>query len=771
MPASITLTTPLPPSDLIFESMAASAGLSMLGEIEISLLSPSATIKPEDLLGKAITVHTELPDDTKRRFNGYVTRFAIGAHRGRHYSYQATVRPWLWFLTRTSDCRIFQDLSVPDIVKKVFEDHSVANFEFKLFRSYRKWTYCVQYRETDFNFVARLLEHEGIYWYFEHTDGKHKLVLVDSQSAHNAVERHDTLPYFENTASAPPDTEYVSNWSFSREVRTGKAVLTSYDFERPSTDLKVDKDKARSYDLSDYEMFDFQGDYIQAADGTQLAEDRMDEMQSRFQSLRGTSNGHSIEVGKLLKLDRHPRDDQNAEYLITALSIRAHVAAQESSGGSGGSYQCDFSAIPSDQQFRPPRRTPKPFVQGPQSAVVVGPGGEEIFTDKYGRVKVQFHWDREAKKKDMKEKSSCWVRVSYPWAGKNFGAIHIPRIGQEVVVSFLEGDPDQPLITGRVYNAEQMPPWDLPANATQSGILTRSSKGGGYGNANAIRFEDKAGSEQLWIHAEKNQDIEVENDETHWVGHDRTKTVDHDETVHVKHDRTETVDNNETITVHANRTEVVDKEETITIHGGRTEVVDKEESISIHGGRTEKVDKDETITIGGGRTETVAKDENITINGGRTEMVAKDESITINGGRTETVAKNEGITINGGRTETVAKDESITINGGRTETVAKDESITINGGRTESVAKDEGVTITGARKVDVGKDDTLSVAKNLKITAGDSITLTTGSASITMKKDGTITIKGKDITIEGSGKINAKASSDIVMKGSKILQN
>ena len=768
MPASITLTTPLPPTDLIFESMAASAGLSMLGEFELSLLSPSATIKPEDLLGKSITVHAELPDDTKRHFNGYVTRFAIGAHRGRHYGYQATVRPWLWFLTRTSDCRIFQEMSVPDIVKKVFEDHSVANFEFKLFRSYRKWTYCVQYRETDFNFIARLLEHEGIYWYFEHTDGKHKLVLVDSQSAHNAVERHDTLPYFENTASAPPDTEYVSNWSFSREVRTGKAVLTSYDFERPSTDLKVDKDKSRSYDLSDYEMFDFQGDYIQSADGTQLAEDRMDEMQSRFQSLRGTSNGHSIEVGKLLKLDRHPRDDQNAEYLITASSIRAHVAAQESGGGSGGSYQCDFSAIPSDQQFRPPRRTPKPFVQGPQSAVVVGPGGEEIFTDKYGRVKVQFHWDREAKKKDLKDKSSCWVRVSYPWAGKNFGAIHIPRIGQEVVVSFLEGDPDQPLITGRVYNAEQMPPWDLPANATQSGILTRSSKGGGYANANAIRFEDKAGSEQLWIHAEKNQDIEVENDETHWVGHDRTKTIDNDETNHIKHDRTETVDNDESITIHGNRTEEVDKEESITIHGGRTEEVDKEESITIHGGRTEEVDKDESITIHGGRTEEVDKDETITIHGGRTEKVDKDETITIDGGRTETVAKNETITINGGRTETVAKDESITINGGRTETVAKDESITINGGRTEKVAKDEGVTITGARTVDIGKDDTLSVAKNLKITAGDSITLTTGSASITMKKDGTITIKGKDITIDGSGKINAKASSDVVIKGSKV---
>ena len=768
MPAPITISSPLPATDLIFESMATTAGLSMLDEIQLTLVSPSANLSPEALLGKPVTVTVALPDDAKRYFNGYVTRFAIGAHRGRHYGYQATVRPWLWFLTRTSDCRIFQEMSVPDIVKKVFEDHSVALFEFKLFRSYRKWTYCVQYRESDFNFVARLLENEGIYWYFKHTDGKHKLILVDSQSAHDAVPNHDTLPYYENAAGAPPDTEFVSNWTFSREVKTGKSVLASYDFERPSTNLKVEKEKTRSHDLGDYEMFDYQGDYIQSADGTQLAEDRVDELQARFQLLRGTSNGHSIEAGHLLKLSHHPRDDQNAEYLVTAMSIHAHNDSHESGSGGSGGYDCSFSAIPSAQQFRPPRRTPKPFVQGPQTAVVVGPGGEEIFTDKYGRVKVQFHWDRYGKKDD---KSSCWVRVSHPWAGKNFGGMHVPRIGQEVVVGFLEGDPDQPLITGRVYNAEQMPPWDLPANATQSGILTRSSKGGGYGNANAIRFEDKQGSEQLWIHAEKNQDIEVENDETHWVGHDRTKTIDHDETSHIKHDRTETVDNNETITIHANRTEVVDKEESITIHGGRTEIVDKEESISIHGGRTEKVDKDESITIGGGRTETVANNESITINGGRTEVVANDESITINGGRTETVAKDEGITINGGRTETVAKNESVTINGGRTETVAKDESITINGGRTETVAKDESVSITGARTVSVGKDDTLSVAKNLKIDAGDSITLTTGSASITMKKDGTITIKGKDITIDGSGKVNVKASSDIVMKGSKILQN
>ena len=257
--------------------------------------------------------------------------------------------------------------------------------------------------------------------------------------------------------------------------------------------------------------------------------------------------------------------------------------------------------MPTAQQFRPKRITPKPFVQGPQTAVVVGPAGEEIYTDKYGRVKVQFHWDRRGKKD---ENSSCWIRVSHPWAGKNWGAIATPRIGQEVIVDFLEGDPDQPIITGRVYNAEQMPPYDLPANMTQSGVKSRSSKGGGPANFNEIRMEDKKGSEQLFIHAEKNQDIEVENDETHWVGHDRTKTIDHDETSHIKHDRTETVDNNETITIHGQRTETVDKNETITIHMNRGETVDLNETITIGGNRTITVSKSETATVALQRTHT-----------------------------------------------------------------------------------------------------------------------------------------------------------------------
>ncbi len=730
------LHSPLPATDLLFQAMTLSQGLSCLEEMQLQLLSDRSDLAAEDLLGLPMGVTAELREGSQRHFNGMVTRFGTGRAQGTRFGYQATVRPWLWFLTRTSDCRIFQEKTVREIVEAVFADHpAIAHFEFKLFRSYRPRIYCVQYRETDFNFVARLLEEEGIYWYFAHDEKGHKLMLVDDIGAHAPVAGYEALPYYAHSGQVPPDTDYITQWNFSREVRTGKVALRSYDFERPSTDLGVAKSLVREHEHADLEQYDWQGDYTVKTDGQQLIDNRVDELQSGHEKLSGQSNAHGLTVGHLFTMERHPRADQNIELLCVASQINAQVNGYEAGQGAGD-YQCSFTAMPSSQQYRPPRRTPKPFVQGPQTAVVVGPGGEEIFTDKYGRVKVQFHWDRYGKRN---EKSSCWVRTSSPWAGKSFGFIQVPRIGQEVVVDFLEGDPDQPLITGRVYNAEQMPPWELPANATQSGVLSRSSKGGSYGNANALRFEDKKGAEQVWLHAEKNQDIEVENDETHWVGHDRTKTIDHDETSHIKHDRTETVDNNETITVHGQRTEVVDKDETITIHQNRTETVDQNESISIGGNRTESVAKNETISIGGNRSEDVAKNETISIGANRNESVGKSETIDIGKNRGETVGENETVTIGRNREHKIGKEETHEVGEGRS--------------------------------TRIGKDDKLQVGKKLYIEAADEITLKTGDASITMKKDGTIQIKGKDITIKGSGKIGIKADGDVVIKGSKIAEN
>ena len=721
MPRVMEITTPLGADTLLFHGLHAREELGRVSEFQIDLLSAKGDIALDDILGQNVTVKVTTGKDQTRYFNGYVTRFAQRGKLGRYHRYLAIVRPWLWFLSRTADCRIFQNKTVPDIIKAVFADHGVAEFALELSQSYEPWTYCVQYRETDLNFVSRLMEHEGIYYYFRHTDGHNTMVLVDSSSAHSPCPEAETVSFYAPERLVRPDIEHISRWEFGREVQTGVFVHDDYDMERPSVELKTNKSNPHSHSLADYEVYDYPGCYVKKPEGTRYAEVRLDEYSAEYEAAQASTNHRSITVGHVFTLDGFPRTDQNREYLTTATTYDLAFSAYEGlPKTSGAECRCSLTAIPSGQQYRPRRTTPKPFVQGPQTAVVVGPGGDEIHTDKYGRVKVQFHWDRYGKRD---QNSSCWIRVSHPWAGKNWGAVAIPRIGQEVIVDFLEGDPDQPIITGRVYNAEQMPPYDLPANMTQTGIKSRSSKGGGPANFNEIRFEDKKGSEQLFIHAEKNQDIEVENDETHWVGHDREKTIDHDETTHVKHDRTETVDNNETIT------------------------------IGVH--RTENVGSNETITIGSNRSVTVGASETKTVTLQRTHSVGVNETIAVGASQEVTIGAAQAITVGANQSTNVGVDQSTSVGSNESTTIGKNETRQVGGGRTTKVAK----------------DDALSVGKNLVVNAGDSVTIKTGSASITMKKDGTITIKGKDITIDGSGKINVKASGNITMKGSKILQN
>jgi type VI secretion system secreted protein VgrG len=463
---------------------------------------------------------------------------------------------------------------------------------------------------------------------------------------------------------------------------------------------------------------------------------RIEELQASYLVAHGHGTAAGLGPGFRFELDNYPRKDLNIEYLITQGTYTLTVDSYETGTASGEEFAVAIEAIDAQTTFRPERRTPKPVVQGAQTAIVVGKAGEEIFTDKYGRVKVQFHWDRYGK---QDEKSSCWIRVAQVWAGKSWGAIHIPRIGQEVIVSFLEGDPDQPIITGRVYNGDSMPPYGLPGNATQSGIKSRSSKGGGEANFNEIRFEDKKGSEQFTTHAEKNQDVTVENDEVVSIGHDRTETVGHDETITIGNNRTEKVGVNETITIGSNRTENVGSNETITIGSNRS------------------------ISVGASETATVALQ--------RTHSVGINETISVGAAQEVNIGAAQTITVGAVQATTVGANQSNKIGASRTVDVGSDQTVTIGAGANMNVAADEARTVGGGRTTTVGKDDVLTVANNLNITAGDSITITTGDACIAMKKDGTITIKGKDITIQGSGKISVKADGDIAMKGSKITQN
>jgi len=736
------ITTPLGADVLLFHGMHAREELGRMGEYQLDLLSRKGDINLDDILGKNVTVKLALPDDKTRYYNGYVTRFSQGGKDGFYHRYFAVVRPWLWFLTRTADCRIFQEMTVPDIIKKVFGDHETADFKLELTNPYRKWTYCVQYRETDFNFVSRLMEEEGIYHYVKHTDGHNTVVLTDSYSGHAAFPGAKEIHFISPEKLARPDIEHISSWDFAREIQPGVYVHDDYDLERPSVELQTKKVVPRTYAPSNYEVFDYPGHYLQKADGEQYAGVRIDEYGSQFEVAHASTNVRGLNVGYLFSLLDCERADQNREHLVVAATYDLEFSDYEALPDRGGSsYRCSFVAMSSKQQFRPKRSTPKPFVQGPQTAVVVGPAGDEIYTDKFGRVKVQFHWDRLGKKD---QNSSCWIRVSHPWAGKGWGSVATPRIGQEVIVDFLEGDPDQPIITGRVYNAELQPPFGFPAGAVLSGTKSQTHKGAGF---NELSMDDTAGKERVFVHGQYNMDTVVEHDQTS--------------------------------TIHNNRTDKVDVDDSETVGGNQKQHVVKNQNVNIDIDRTEAVGANETITVGGNRSITVSKSETATVALQRTHSVGINETISVGAAQEITVGGLQAITVGAAQTINVGANQSTSVGAAQSTTVGAAQTVKVGAAQNVDVAAaanlkvggDQGIKVTGGRSSDIGKDDSIKAGKNFVVDAGDSVTIKTGSASITMKKDGTIAIKGKDITIEGSGKINVKASSDIVMKGSKILQN
>ena len=551
----LTIETPLGKDVLLLESCQGREAVSGLFQFSLHMLSKKSSVAFGSIVGKAVTVTIET-ETGKRTIHGFVNQFAQGSRfvhtsveQGQEYytRYHASIVPWLWNLTRTSDCRIFQNKSVPDIVQQIFKDLGYTDFKLKLSGSYPPRTYCVQYRESDFDFVSRLLEEEGIFYFFEHSASKHTLVLGDSTAAFQDCPGQASAHY--NPKSGEKGEDSISNWVLQQAVRTAKYAVADYNFETPSTDLKVNAPTTLTVGKNDkLEVYDYEGRYQKRADGERRVKTRMEELESAHTQINGASSCLAFTAGYAFNLLDHYRPEYNEAYVLTGVSHNAR--SNLLSDDSASSYTNTFDCIPKQVRFRPARVTPKPIVRGTQTGVVVGKSGEEIWTDKYGRIKVQFHWDREGKKD---ENSSCWVRVATPWAGKQWGAISIPRIGQEVVIDFLEGDPDQPLVIGSVYNAEQMPPYALPDNQTQSGLKSRSSKQGSPDNFNELRFEDKKGSEDIYFHAEKDFHRLVENDDD--------LKVERDQTIEVKRHRTEIVkEGNEQVTIDkGNRTVVVSK--------------------------------------------------------------------------------------------------------------------------------------------------------------------------------------------------------------------
>jgi type VI secretion system secreted protein VgrG len=531
----IAIDTPLGRDALLLQGFTGQEGLSQLFRFELDLLSERGRIAFEQIIGKRVTLTVVLADGGTRYLNGFISRFTQTGSDERFTHYQAEMVPWLWFLTRTADCRIFQKQTVPEIVSKIFSDLGFSDYRLALQGSFEAREYCVQYRETDYNFVARLLEQYGIYYFFEHAADKHTLVLGNTATVHAPCAGQGRVRY-EYVGGTREEEDVITDWQVEQELRAGKYALRDYNFEMPSTSLGVSVESTVNPGSDGkYEVYDYPGEYEKKGAGQELVKVRMEEEEVGHEVVSGASTCRAFGAGYRFELEEYAVASQNRAYVLTEVQHVATVGENYLTGGEAGEeehYSNHFTCIPHTVPYRPPRLTAKPVINGAHTAVVVGKAGEEIWTDKYGRVKVQFHWDREGK---YNENSSCWIRVAQNWAGKRWGAMFLPRIGQEVIVKFLDGDADQPIITGRVYNAEQMPPYGLPGEQTKSAIKTYSSKGGG--GFNEIRFEDKKGQEQVFMHAERNQDVRVKKDALEWVGQDRHLIVVRDQLEAVKGDK------------------------------------------------------------------------------------------------------------------------------------------------------------------------------------------------------------------------------------------
>lgn len=565
----------VPAGMLTFASLSGQEALSELfnytiqlktpDKLNIGYFAPSSNLPLKSMVGKDISVDFDLESGGKRYISGLVTAARVVGHQGRGVVYELRVEPWLELATRTSDYKIFQNKSVVDIIDEVLGEYPFE-MEKRLTETYPKRNFQVQYGETDYDFIQRLMQEFGIYYFFEHSAGSHKLVLVDAIGSHTPCPGASSVSFHQQSLKL--DKEYIYTIAANESLRTGKWVLDDFDFQKPKAKLTSTVAKPRETGYSDYEHYEWPGDYFDKSEGEFLTKIRMEAQKSLGNRVWGSGTIRSLITGSTFNLVNCPTLEANREYLIVETTFMIQDIGQHSDQGQRFTYNTNFELLPTSEVFRPQRTIPKPHTHGPQSAIVTGPAGEEIWTDKYGRVKVQFLWDRYGQ---WDENSSCWVRVTQPWAGKGFGGMQIPRIGQEVIVDFKNGDPDLPIITGRVYNADTMPAWGLPANKTQSGMFSHSI-GGGPNNANALRFEDKPGQEELWLHAEKDQRIEVNNDESHWVGNDRTKTIDHDETINVGNNRTTRISNNceravkenDTLNVGANKTTNVGTKYTIS---------------------------------------------------------------------------------------------------------------------------------------------------------------------------------------------------------------
>ena len=664
---------------MLAASMIGHESISSMFSFSLDLISQ----KPDEvvfdqIIGQEITISLRLADESQRFFNGFVSRIAqVGRDVGREHRfthYHVEVVPWLWFLTKIADCRIFQEKTVPDIVTQIFQEHGFLDFKMSLSRTYTSWDYCVQYRESDFQFVSRLMEEEGIFYFFEHEESTHTLVMADSPNVYKSCPGQPSA-IFEPEGGIGEHEDTVTSWVMEQELHSGKVTNRDHHFEMPDKTLEISEPtRFNVAQNTKLELYDYPGGYAEKfnkpgerldkvePEGRLMVELQMEEQETPHLIHRGSSDCRAFTAGTKFQLKNPPPGVTEGPYALTSIQ---HAATQEasftsSSGEVPFDYSNTFSCLTDSTLYRPRRITPKPIIAGPQTAVVVGPAGEEIFTDKFGRVKVQFHWDRQGKKD---ADSSCWIRVAQTWAGKRWGASFWPRIGQEVVVGFLEGDPDQPIIVGSVYNADQMPPYlgegldSKHKNDNKlTGVKSNTTKGGA--GFNEWRFDDTKGKEQLFMHAERNMDVRVKNESMERVvanrhlivgyekdgkkGGDQKEKVFQDKHLHVLRDQQEQIEGNAWLTIGKGQAED-GGEQNIVIETNKFEHIGNQNQLLVDGVQAVAIGRKQHLTVNSDKLELLKANSHLHVMANRNEKVDGNQSLTVNGNQQEKVGANHAL--------------------------------------------------------------------------------------------------------------------------------
>ncbi len=683
---TIGIETPLGPDKLVLLSFSGEERISGLFQFELRLLSHEERINPIDIVGKPVDFYVRHADDEKRYFNGVVNRFTYAGKDDRAHYYSAEVVPWMWFLTKGSDCRVHETQkakNATDIIDGLLSELGFTDYNWDVKRAPEMREYCVQFRETHYDFITRLLAEEGIYFYFQHEQGSHKLVMTDH--ANGGYDCKDNAVQLLSNLSQPEVTDNLTGWHHQYEFTSGKYSLTDYNFETPSTSLLLNKNSLISLkDNAKLEFYDFPGLFGQKGLGEALTKLRMEGEEARYDTVRGSSECRSFSPGGRFKVEQHHNPgEKGGKWMLTSVKHTATLGGNYLTGASHSEeiYQNEFQCIPAETTYRPPFLA-RVGVEGIQSAVVVGPAGEEIYTDQYGRIKVQFPWDRRGKKDDN---SSFWIRVSQVHAGQGWGMMDLPRIGEEVLISFLDGNPDRPIVTGRVYNGENGVPYALPGEKTRRGNSTKTHKGDGF---NEISMDDTAGVEQLRVNAQYDMNSNVNNDQTLDVGNNQTQTVGVD--------RKRDVGKNETVSVGINRK--------MTVGTNHDETIGANQTVN--------VGANQTVTVGMMKSETVALMSN--------EMVGVAKALEVGTAYSIVAGTNMSATVGGDSSATIAKNSSESVGKKKTVTVADEISIVC--GKSKLIMKKDGSILLE------GKDIVIK-----------------GSGKITAKASGDMVLKGSKI--------------------------